>query len=208
MAGAIKHRFPSVVPDELVPTEVGPDEWNDSLVMSGGNDGDIAVRRAALADGWELIKLGANPTWVNLTLAQNSGTGETDLHTYSIPAGHFNVTKKGIRFTVWGDFAANANVKTLRLKFGAAPVTIVLNPTTGSPNGTAFAIEVLIYRTGANTQVIAVKGSRVGIAFEAAAIVTAGAETEANALTLKLTGQSGTASNDINLRGSMIEYLS
>jgi hypothetical protein len=39
-------------------------------------------------------------------------------------------------------------------------------------------------------------------------INTVGAETEANALTLKITGQSAVGSNDIQLRGSMIEYLS
>lgn len=206
MAGKLKHRYASPVPDELVSTEVGPDEWNDSFVMSEGNDGDVAVRRTSATDGWELIKLGAAPAWVNVTLAQNSGTGETDLHSYSIPANHLNVTKKGIRLTAWGDFTANANVKTLRLKFGAG-VSITLNPTTGSPNGVAFRVEAVIYRTGANTQIIFVM-VRVGTAFEAAAISTTGAETEANAITLKITGQSGTASNDINLRGSMVEYLS
>lgn len=207
MAGAIKHRFPSPIPDELVATEVGPDEWNDSLVMSGGNDGDVAVRRTALADGWELIKLGANPTWVNLTLAQNSGVAETDLHVYTLVANHLNVTKKGIRFTAYGDFTANANAKTLRLKFGAAPVTVVLNPTTGSPNGVAFKVECLLFRTGLNTQILFVS-CRVGASYEAVAISITGAETEANALTLKITGQSAVAGNDINLRGSMIEYLS
>lgn len=207
MAGKIKHRFLSPVPDELVATEVGPDEWNDSFVMSEGSDGDIPVRRTALADGWELIKLGANPTWVNITNAQNAGVGETDLHVYTIPANHFNVTKKGIRLTAYGDFAANANAKTLRLKFGAAPVTVILNPTTGSPNGVAFKVECLIFRSGANTQILFVS-CRVGTAYEVVAISTTGTETEANALVLKITGQSAIAGADINMRGSMIEYLS
>ena len=207
MAGKILHKFGSLVPDENVATEVGPDEWNDSLKMTEGSDGDIAVRRTALTDGWELIKLGANPSWVNVTLAQNSGTGETDLHTYTIPANHFNVTKRGIRLTAWGDFTANANTKTLRLKFGATPVTIVLNPTTTAPNGVAFKIEVTIFRTGANAQILLVV-VRVGTAYEVVVINTVGAETEANALTLKITGQSAVGSNDIQLRGSMIEYLS
>lgn len=207
MAGKIKHRYPSVVPDELVATEVGPDEWNDSLVISEGNDGDVMVRRTALADGWELIKLGANPAWVNVTLAQNSGTGETDLHVFNLIANHFNVTRKGIRFTAWGDFTANANTKTLRLKFGAVPVNITLNPTTTAPNGVAFKVEAVIYRTGANTQIVFVT-VRVGTTHEAVAVSTTGTETEANALVLKITGQSAVGSNDINLKGSMIEYLS
>src|SRR5258708_901023 len=125
MAGSVNHRFVSTVPDEGVSTEVSPNKWNDTLIMGGGNDGDFAVRRTAAADGWVLIPFGANPTWVNLTTAQNSGAGETDLHLFTLLASQLNVTKKGLRSTGWGTTAANATAKTMRLKFGAAPVTIV-----------------------------------------------------------------------------------
>jgi hypothetical protein len=204
MAGAFKHRFPSPIPDELVTTEVGPDEWNDSLVMSGGNDGDFAVRRTALADGWELIKLGASLAFINVTQAGNSGAGETDLHVYTLPAGHLAVNKKGMRLTATGSFAANANTKTLRLKLGAG-VNITLNAGTPAPNNKRFEVEVAIFRTASNAQVILVKTFIEGVALDTIS-KTVGAETDANALTLKITGQ-GTANNDILLDVTSIEFL-
>ncbi len=205
MAGKIKHRFQTPVVDEAVATEVGPSEWNDSLVMSEGADGDVPVRRTSAADGWELIRLGAAPTWVNVTTVNNSGTAETDLHSYTIPAGHFAVDKKAIRLKAWGTMAANANTKTLRLKFGATPVTVVLNPGQTAPNGLSWSVEVTIVRTGSNAQVLFVR-VLLGTAIELISVVT-GTETDANALTLKLTGQSAVGSNDITIRGSMVEYL-
>ena len=51
MAGKINHRFVSTVPDEGVATEFGPNELNDSLVVSAGTDGQHMVRRTAQADG-------------------------------------------------------------------------------------------------------------------------------------------------------------
>src|SRR5690349_18679154 len=109
MAGSIKHAYVSPVPDEGVSTEVGPDEWNADLVVAGGSDGQAMVRRTSATDGWELIYLGIPLAFSNVTQAANSGTGETDLHSYTLPAGHFAVDKKRIVIRADGSFAANAN---------------------------------------------------------------------------------------------------
>lgn len=207
MAGKIKHAFVSPVPDEGVAEEVGPNEWNASLQVSEGADGQVMVRRVSAPDGWELMNLGALLSFINATQAANSGTGETDLHTFALPTGHFNADKKAIRLKAYGSFAANANVKTLKLKFGAAG-TVTLNPTTGSPNGLRFDVEVLIIRTASNVQHIYSRTHLSGAPglFELIGRVTT-AETDSGALTLKLTGQSGTASNDILLDVTEIDFL-
>jgi len=204
MAGKIKHKFPSPVADEGIATEVGPNEWNDSLAMSEGTDGDIPVRRTALADGWELIKLGASPLWVKSNDVGNSGTSETDLHSYTIPAAHFNVNNRAIRLSAWGAFTANANTKTIRVRFGGG-TAIVINPVTAAPNGSRWSLAVVIVRRASNDQELLFE-SKVALLHE-----TNGrqlqTETDSGALVLKVTGQSGTAGSDMTINGSMVEYL-
>lgn len=204
MAGTIKHRFVNPVVDEGVSTETGPDEWNDSLVVAGGLDSDVFVRRTSAGDGWELIKLGASPTWVNATDANNVGTGETDLHSWTIPASHFNVNKRAIRLKASGKFAANANTKTLRIKFGSG-TAIVLNPTTTAPNNVRFDIEYTVIRTASNVQ----RGFYrvlLGTGVELMGL-QAEAETDTGTIVLKITGQSAVAGNDVTLEYSAVEYL-
>lgn len=204
MAGALKHAFSSPVPDEGIATEVGPDEWNAPLKMSEGADGQTAVRRTSATNGWELINLGALLTFINATQAANSGTGETDLHSFTLAAAHFNADKKKIRVTAEGAFAANANTKTLKLKLGAVG-TVTLNPTTTAPNGVRFKVTATITRTALNAQRILVE-VKIGATNELLSLVTA-TETDSGALVVKLTGQSAVASNDILLDETMVEFL-
>lgn len=205
MAGKINHRFVSTVPDEGVATEFGPNELNDSLVVSGGADGQHMVRRTAQADGWELRYIGADPVWINATQAANSGTGETDLHVFTLGAAYFDVNKRKIRITAEGSFAANANTKTLRLRLGAAGV-IILNQTTVAPNGLRFKAVATITRTALSAQRFLID-TKIGTLGEVLAIGTA-AETDTGALVAKITGQSAVASSDILLDETMIEFLS
>lgn len=203
MAGKINHRFVSSVPDEGVASEYGPDELNDSLVVSAGLDGQAMVRRTSATDGWELINLGAMIAFINATQAPNSGTGETDLHSFTYLADHFNVNKRKTRMTINGSFAANANVKTLKFKLGSKSVT--LNPTTGSPNGVRFQAVITVTRTGSDAQRILYE-VRIGTAIEIIGIDTATQDDGATIIT-KITGQSGTASSDILLDETMVEFL-
>jgi hypothetical protein len=205
MAGKIKHRFQSSVPDEGISTEVGPDEWNDSFVVSEGNDGAAMVRRTSATDGWETIYLGAPLAFINATQAANSGTGETDLHTFTFPVDHFNANKRAVRFILKGSFAANGNTKTLRFKWGAA-AAIVLNPVTAAPNGVRFEVEIVVIRTGVDAQDVYIK-SLVGLAGYDLVSKTARTEDDGATIVGKVTGQSGTASSDILLDLTTVEYL-
>lgn len=204
MAGEIKHAFVSTVPDEGVASEVGPDEWNDALVVSGGADGQAMLRRTSASDGWELVYLGAPLIFINATQAPNSGTGETDLHSFTLAAAHFNANKRAIRIKGFGSFADTANAKTLKFKFGAAG-SVTLNPTTGSPQNVRFEFEILVIRTGSNAQAIYYK-LIIDDAIEIVGKATT-TETDSGALVAKITGQSDTASNDILLDVTSVEYL-
>lgn len=203
MAGAINHKFDSPVPDEGVSTEVGSDEWNDSLVVSGGSDGQAMLRRTSATDGWELVYLGVPLVFSNVTQAPNSGTGETDLHSFTLPTAHFGVDKKRIVIEADGSFAANGNTKTLKLKFGASG-SITLNPTTTAPNGVRFFVRASIVRTGSNAQRCRYQ-VWIGTALEIVGTASF-TETDSGALVVKLTGQSGTASSDILLDGTSIDF--
>lgn len=205
MAGALKHAFPSPVPDEGIATEVGSDEWNAPLKMSEGDDGQAAVRRTSALNGWELINLGALLTFINATQAPNSGTGETDLHSFTFKAAHFNADKRAVRIVAKGSFAANTNVKTLRFKLGGG-AAIVLNPVTGAPNGVRFEVEIVVIRTGVNAQDVYIK-SLVGLSAHDVVSKTGRTEIDSATIVAKLTGQSGTGSNDILLDLTTVEFL-
>src|SRR5512138_3477273 len=204
MAGTIKHAFVSPVPDEGVSTEVGPDEWNADLVVAGGSDGQSMIRRTSATDGWELIWAVSPLTFSSVTHVDNSGTGDTDLHSFTLPTAHFNVDKKHIRVRGTLSFAANGNVKTVKLKFGAT-FSLTLNPVQGSPNGLAMNFVIDIIRTGSNAQHV-YGYVLLGTAIELQGHATA-TETDSGALVVKLTGQSGTASADITAHVTSIEFL-
>jgi hypothetical protein len=203
MAGEILHKFESTVPDEGVSTEVGPDEWNDSLKVDGGADGQAMVRRTSADDGWELIYLGAPLAFINATQVANSGTGETSLHSFTLPADFFNANKRAVRVTMWGSFAANGNTKTLKFKNGANVIT--LNPTTTAPNGVRFKAVITLIRTGSDAQRLLYE-MVIDTAYEIVGIDTA-TEDDGATMVLLSTGQSGTASSDILLDQTTVEYL-
>jgi hypothetical protein len=52
MAGKLTHRHVSALPD--VGGDISSPEWNDSLIVSEGVDGQVMVRDSASPDGWKL----------------------------------------------------------------------------------------------------------------------------------------------------------
>lgn len=142
---------------------------------------------------------------VNTTQAGTTAvTTEEDLWTYSLPANTLSANGKAVRITAFGTTAANANNKTIKLYFGS---TVVATSGTSGYNGIAWTLTVPVIRTGAATQLgmggVAVVGGSLGNSWSAPA------ETLSGAITIKVTGQNGTASaNDIVFRGAIVEYLS
>ena len=131
---------------------------------------------------------------VNTTAVGNVGTGEDDLRTYSVPAATLAVDGDHLAFEAAGTFAATANNKRIKVKFGAATLfdTGVLAITAAGD----WYVTGLVIRTGATTQKCVTRFSCTDAALPTATDYTTAAETLSGAVTLKLTGEA-TSNNDI-----------
>lgn len=127
------------------------------------------------------------------TAVGNVGTGEDDLITYSVPANTLATNLDYIEFDMGGTFAANANTKRVRIKYGAT----TLFDTTGLIfNGVDWRAQGKIIRTGAATQKAICTFESATTLLTQIADYTTPAETLSGAVTLKATGEA-TSNNDI-----------
>ncbi len=152
--------------------------------------------------GITYLPAGVIPGSVNTTPVSNTGTAETDLMSYVLPAGALSANGKGIRATAWGTTAANGNTKTIKYYFGSTGTTFV----NSALNTGVWRVTFDVIRASATTQesnsfAIDNTGSN------ATPRRVAYSETLASAVTIKITGQSGTTSNDITQTGMIIEVL-
>lgn len=139
----------------------------------------------------------------NTTSVGNVGAGEDDLMTYSLPAFTLQKTGDTVRITSGGDFGANGNNKEVKLYFGGRAIA---DTQVGTPNGTSWRVVAEVTRTGATAQVATSYIGTDGTSFQDHAETTFPAETLANAITIKCTGEA-TADNDIEQKLFIIEYL-
>jgi hypothetical protein len=136
----------------------------------------------------------------------NVSTGETDLFTYAMPGATLSADNKAVRLNIFGTFANNGNSKTVKVYFGS---TVIGTPASSSTStGTWFALCTVI-RTSATTQVGWCRTGQNNGASETANLgtVTTPAETMSGSITIKVTGQSGTASNDVLAKGFIVTLL-
>lgn len=138
---------------------------------------------------------------VNTTAASNTGTGATDLISYSLPASTLGTNNDFIEIEAWGTYAANANNKTVTLEFGATTLY-----TTGAvaQNGGAWSIKARVVRTGATTQDAIATIIASGSVGDDATFTTP-AETLSSAVTIKCTATGG-ASSDITQEGLIVKW--
>jgi hypothetical protein len=136
----------------------------------------------------------------------NSGTSETDLATYSLPGGTLSANGKALRITAFGSFASNANLKTVKVYFGS---TVIFQPASSNGSTGNWAAFGYVIRTGATSQVTWGRAAQTSGGNESANTnpITTPAETLSGAVTIKVTGQSSAASNDVLLKGFVIEIL-
>lgn len=140
----------------------------------------------------------------NTTQGTTAITTEETLLSYSLIASSLTTDGRGVRIRAWGTTAANANLKTIKLKFGA---TNVLDTGAVASNGETWYFEADVYRTGAATQ------DAIGKPFFYLAGINGGqittpAETLSGAITIAVSGQNGTAAaNDIVAEGFSVEFI-
>jgi hypothetical protein len=128
----------------------------------------------------------------NVTPVSNGTTVETDLMTYDLPADTLSANGMAIDVLAFGTSANNANVKTVKVYFGA---TVVLSFTVAD-TATPWRVRMHVMRTGAATQVAtadATGTTGTGVLGGGAAP----AEDLTTDTTIKVTGQSDTASADL-----------
>lgn len=125
------------------------------------------------------------------TDAGNTNTGETDLYSYSTEAGMLSANGQGIEASFDGIYAANGNLKTIRVYFGGTEIfDFAVNS-----NGISWAVKTRIIRVSSSVVRCCVdvvtSDSNDAIYTEVTGLTLTGANI------LKITGQSDTASNDI-----------
>ncbi|HZT90288.1 MAG TPA: hypothetical protein VFA12_20275 [Stellaceae bacterium] len=129
-------------------------------------------------------------------LGNGNDTTEDTLDSFSLPANSLDVVGRMLYIYAWGMLANNAHSKTAKLYFGSEVVS------TGAQTGAnvGWALEMVIAKAGANSQVIS--GQLITGATHGGVVNQSGTETDTSAITLKVTGQTGTAAaNDVTLNG-------
>jgi hypothetical protein len=146
-----------------------PYTWGDNALLGGAENADI-------------------------TATQNALAAETTLYSTTFPANTITPNKKRVRITSRGTFAANANAKRLRMKFGATTIydsTLVVN-------GGNWEVVGEITRTTPAAQVSFAKAliQSENIAWPVGLQRTTPGEAATNAITVATTAQ-GVANADI-----------
>lgn len=143
--------------------------------------------------------------YTNTTAVGNVGAGEDTLMTYPLVANVLSANGKAVRVSFSGIAAANANTKTAKFFFGATSITLY----SGAAADFRWAGVATIYRTGAATQYISIRMNLDdSSSFQGRAYETTAAETLSGAVTIKLTGQSGSsATDDVVQKSMMVEVV-
>lgn len=130
---------------------------------------------------------------VDTTAASNSGSGETDLITYTVTANTLENNGDILSVKAWGVFAANANNKTLKLKFGSQTIL-----TTGAvaANDGSWEINATIIRKTPTTQEITASITSSNTSITQSSTRTAGTQDLTTDVIIKCTGQ-GTSTTDL-----------
>lgn len=141
----------------------------------------------------------------------NVGTGEDDLASFSVPANTLASNGQSLWFEASGKCANNANVKTVRVRFGTAGVNLVLENDHISINAvTHWVVRGRIIRTGAATQkayatmTTFLEGGFTGHGGETSVALTLD-QTLSGAVSLKVTGEA-TANNDIQIETFIVGW--
>lgn len=138
---------------------------------------------------------------VETTSVGNVGTGEDVLYTYTLPADTLNTNGEFIRGRISGIVANNANVKTLKLKFGGT--TFLTRGTTTPTIGQGYTIDWEVIRTGATTQICNATFS--GSDGTASAYYSTAGETLSGTVAITLTGEA-TSNDDILKHSSIVTF--
>lgn len=176
-------------------------------LLTGPND---PSQTQAVQNSQNLLINQLAPGLLNYSVTPGSnGADSSDdtLQSYTLPAGWMALNGLAIRVTAWGVTANNNHVKTLKLKFGATPLVIINQALTVSV-ADKWLLEAMIMRITATSQTYWGRLTDTGAGLLETNQGVDGAETMANALSLLLTGASGSsAASDITCNGWLVEAI-
>lgn len=144
---------------------------------------------------------GESVLWRSSTTAATSGTGETDLFTYTTPANTLNATDEFLEYYVSGVINPSAvndggNI-TMRVYWAG---TEIIETISLSAIANPFVVQVNVHRTGASAAFVTVDiagggfASGVGNLYQSASVTT----TFSNTNIIKITGQASDADQGMN----------
>lgn len=163
------------------------------LASLGGN-------RWAVVDGG-LVRRGTQAVLATLQqTVSNTGSGESQLWSFAVPADTLPTNGQQLRLRVWGKTANNVNGKNLRLYVGSV---IVFDSGPAVANNRDWAIDLTVLRDSATTARTSAEG--IYDAAPVANCATIAADFASN-LQLKATGQGG-ATGDLLLHGVSLELV-
>jgi hypothetical protein len=133
----------------------------------------------------------------------NVGTGEDTLFTRALAANVLATNNQRIRVEINGSFAANANNKRLRLKFGA---TTIFDSGAIAPNGLVWSMETIIVRLSATTQRAYTELHIPGFTTPLYGQRATPGETLSGAINIVLTGEA-TSNSDVVMNENLISFV-
>jgi len=182
------------------------DQDADNVAITGGSIEDVTISNSNVtirAGGSVVdIPLGGTLT-VDTTSVGNVGAGEDTLITYSMAANTLNLDGNFLEIFAWGITAANANNKTIKLKFGT---TTLLDTGAVAANNANWSITSKIIRTAAATQqVISSIISDNSLIIDSSTF-TASTEDLTTSLSILCTGEA-TTNDDIIQKGLIVKWF-
>lgn len=125
----------------------------------------------------------------------NTTTTPTELRKYTMPSNTLSIDGQIIRVRFSGNFAGNANTKTLTLEFGSG-VTLFTTGAVAVTTASSWILEVEITRIGATSQICDVILTTSSGALGSTSLVVSAARTLSSAQDIRVVA-TGTATNDI-----------
>lgn len=177
-----------------------------SLVESGCLIVGYNTAQTAFGSGGSsFLEAGILTRYQSLTGAGNTNdTTEDTLFTFALPANSFDIAGRTLQITASGSLANNAHSKTAKLYFGTSIVA-----TTGAQTGAnvGWELQLQVQKVATGSQ-LGFYSPIIGTTHGGVSLPVAGTEIDTAAITIKVTGQTGTAAAaDVVLNSLIIEAL-
>jgi hypothetical protein len=194
-----------------VSNAVGAAVWvfTGAAYASGGTAPNVAQVQFGTGTGLLAAAGNINRQVVGAGINPGATAADNVLAIYSLPAGSFDVSGRGITLTAQGSFAANGNTKRIKLIFNATTAVVGSTVTGGTTiadsgavttNGGGWSLQANVFKYGAagsNTQLGLHQQAQVGAAVAAMLAPTLITATESGAILIAVTGNAATTATDI-----------